>query len=260
MVIQTHMVPDVGHPGRERPLDVRVSQVCGVRYHEGTVGVDTPLCSCRTFSIGVCSTCGSPVCGDHSELSSGLRLCLQCLAERTDAEAVERTRAAEERARRQIERAATAAARAPEVLQRFLQEAGSRNWPLSVEIHDQPADLVKAARAAKSRATYGWDIGIQPQGWAARRRERATRPRPTRVVARGWKVGERSLGMSTDDGRAPETESFASVYFLTDGTQATCHVAPGGLIFHTGTAIVLTDAQLAVEVQRIAARAGIPLQ
>lgn len=41
------------------------------------------LCSCRTFAIGYCSDCDSPVCGDCSSVVDGQRVCRPCGGRRT---------------------------------------------------------------------------------------------------------------------------------------------------------------------------------
>jgi hypothetical protein len=40
------------------------------------------ICDCGTFAIGMCVQCGRPVCGDHSQLVDGRRICLACLGAR----------------------------------------------------------------------------------------------------------------------------------------------------------------------------------
>jgi hypothetical protein len=47
---------------------------CGFEY--GEVGPGAFLvCACRTVAIGLCAECGKAVCGFHSELCAGRRLC-----------------------------------------------------------------------------------------------------------------------------------------------------------------------------------------
>ena len=68
------MVPD--GRGGARPLEQSSTQPCGERYQEGVPPMahgDT--CECGTFAIGNCQECGTPVCGDHSGLFGGRRLC-----------------------------------------------------------------------------------------------------------------------------------------------------------------------------------------
>jgi hypothetical protein len=36
------------------------------------------MCSCGTFAIGRCTSCGAAVCGDHSLLHEGKRICGRC--------------------------------------------------------------------------------------------------------------------------------------------------------------------------------------
>ena len=57
---------------------VGVSQpaVCGKRFHSSSSATPgLPVCPCGTYSIGVCAECGGRVCGDHSGLVEGRRLC-----------------------------------------------------------------------------------------------------------------------------------------------------------------------------------------
>lgn len=42
------------------------------------------VCSCGTFAVGLCRDCGDPVCGDHSLMAGGQRVCLQCAQVRQD--------------------------------------------------------------------------------------------------------------------------------------------------------------------------------
>lgn len=48
---------------------------CGNRYRIKEEMIQTPLCDCGTFSIGQCSECKKYVCGIHSGLYNGNRLC-----------------------------------------------------------------------------------------------------------------------------------------------------------------------------------------
>lgn len=50
-------------------------RTCGHRIHISAGGPMTESCSCGTFAIGRCASCGASVCGDHSELYEGRRLC-----------------------------------------------------------------------------------------------------------------------------------------------------------------------------------------
>jgi hypothetical protein len=71
------VIPDpMGAPGATRPVADVVYRPCGVRYHEGS-GVVTATCACGTFGIGVCVECGKVICGDHSRMNGGQRLCIE---------------------------------------------------------------------------------------------------------------------------------------------------------------------------------------
>lgn len=83
------MVPDGGGPrgpGGEplamRPHTEYWNETCGHRYHEAAEGQigNTALCACGTYSIGVCTGCSAPVCGDCSAHREQRRLCRACLA------------------------------------------------------------------------------------------------------------------------------------------------------------------------------------
>ncbi len=65
-----------GPGGQMVPVPQVTSIRCGTRYPEGdaTTG-GLPLCGCGTFAIGVCSECGVAVCGPHSDMTFGVRLC-----------------------------------------------------------------------------------------------------------------------------------------------------------------------------------------
>lgn len=257
LVVQRHMVPDPGHPGRERPLEVEVPQPCANRYQEGgPAGIVLNLCPCGTFAIGRCATCGSALCGDHSLLSHGLRRCTRCLTDEAAAIASEKARAAAEGAGERRRQAADKAVKDAQRLQMFLRESAQRGWPCSVEIHESRSN-VKTARAANERSTFGWDRGVQPRGWAARRRERLTRPPMTPVVARGWKVGTRKS--KRDDGLGLAVTHEADVYLLTDGTRAICETRHDGAVMHRGSYTSFSDSLLAEAVYRLAAAAGISL-
>lgn len=65
-------------PEGPRHLPVDSHRVCGVRYHESDARAaagSLPVCGCGTFAVGVCADCQTPVCGDHSTLFEGRRLC-----------------------------------------------------------------------------------------------------------------------------------------------------------------------------------------
>lgn len=66
------------------PAVIRTEILCKVRYQERPAG-GSALCACSTFAIGLCSKCRAPVCGDHSRLVSGERLCQAHAAKASEA-------------------------------------------------------------------------------------------------------------------------------------------------------------------------------
>jgi len=70
--------------GRATPLqwffeDEWQTEDCGTRYHVGAPSESSVTCSCGTFAIGLCDSCGQAICGDHSELLGGKRNCAGCV-------------------------------------------------------------------------------------------------------------------------------------------------------------------------------------
>lgn len=98
-LVEEHTVvwrPMMGNPAQMEPHDEVMSRVCATRYHVGGP-ISTALCACGTFAIGICPQpeCGIPVCGDHSRLMDGQRLCLGH-ANSLEIEITRKARAAEE--------------------------------------------------------------------------------------------------------------------------------------------------------------------
>jgi hypothetical protein len=77
---------------------------CGLEFREAGPGAFL-LCACKTVAIGLCAACEEPVCGLHSELCAGRRMCeadnprLRAKAARTAA--AERSAATKKRAWRE---------------------------------------------------------------------------------------------------------------------------------------------------------------
>lgn len=59
---------------------------CGKRFFDpdfvGTGVAKARVCKCGTYSVGLCVSCRAEVCGQHSRLVEGSRLCDDCQAER----------------------------------------------------------------------------------------------------------------------------------------------------------------------------------
>jgi hypothetical protein len=95
----TQMMPAPGMPprlGMIAPVAMPIQRRCGRRYHERGLAseADMELCDCGTGMIGRCANDRQPVCGDHSALRGGKRICGECVAA-FDVE-VARTRRAQE--------------------------------------------------------------------------------------------------------------------------------------------------------------------
>lgn len=94
----TEYVPAPGVPPMfNQTVPVERSRVCANRYHEAdSQPSGAAQCACRTYAIGTCAQCDRPVCGDHSRMSDGSRVCLDCLTAQKEAkEQAERQRALE---------------------------------------------------------------------------------------------------------------------------------------------------------------------
>lgn len=140
--------PGFQRPGSGPPV-LYDTRVCGEHYVEAS---STPnnlgLCACNTSAIGYCSECRRPVCGTHSGLWDGRRLCdehyeVKAAAERaTDAQSeYERRRAfmadweaeQQEKARKEAEELAHEANSRRQVIQ-LLEELSRRGNPGSKRI------------------------------------------------------------------------------------------------------------------------------
>lgn len=139
---ETVMAPAPGAPphlGLLAPVTYPRQRVCAKQYHERSQQEDADMqyCACDTGAIGRCSRDHRPVCGFHSQLRDGKRLCNECVAEHDAAQARAAARAeleaAEAAARPELDkvRAAAAAARglpdpASQALLLQLLEQGAR--------------------------------------------------------------------------------------------------------------------------------------
>lgn len=75
-----------GPGGQMVPVPVR----CRHRFQSAPRGESVAACSCGLYSIGECSTCQAPFCGDHVRTVNGRRICSTCVASaRRDALAAE---------------------------------------------------------------------------------------------------------------------------------------------------------------------------
>jgi hypothetical protein len=71
-----------GGPGltnsRIGPPVIDTTTECGQEYQEGQSSGAALTCNCGTFAIGLCAEDGKPICGTHSALFHGRRLCSDC--------------------------------------------------------------------------------------------------------------------------------------------------------------------------------------
>ena len=160
-------VPDQARPGQMRPL---YGGACGHLWQDGS-GQGGPVChECGTFAVGRCPTCGVAVCGMHSWLMAGRRLC------RTDARAVQK--AEEDRkglvARHREEHAAAVAEvvrlrgevadRRLRELLRDLKAVGSPGLVDREQVTYEDRPFTKKRRPVVKRLDRAWPVG--PLVWA----------------------------------------------------------------------------------------------
>jgi hypothetical protein len=89
---------------------------------------NSPRCDCGTFAIGLCPQCGRAVCGDHSRLVAGARLCLDCYPQREREESAaerERQKAATRQAQASLDARNAAIQAISEPIERLLTAMGT---------------------------------------------------------------------------------------------------------------------------------------
>jgi len=136
------VVTEVGGPGLANPFagpDVIRQEhlvACGTEYQEGVASMEQ--CACGTFAIGRCAQCGAPICGSHSGLWDGRRLCERDLVE---ARTVGQARDREARLQRDAEAAEHAVRR---------REAWLAAARATLDESDDPAERIVRVVAALS--------------------------------------------------------------------------------------------------------------
>lgn len=145
-----------------------VEYLCGTRYQEGVQVESSRSCGCGTYSIGRCASCGEEVCGDHSVLRSGSRLCGECDGLRIHEASVQRVRD-EEAARIRRE------SRPPEDHQDRVSRcssgdmgAGQDKRPIDVDGAEIASVLIEAGVQSRSyrrpkKGFFGRELVVQ--GW-----------------------------------------------------------------------------------------------
>lgn len=140
-------------------------------------------CRCGTFSIGRCTECGAPVCGDHSGLFKGSRLCDKHLGAAEEAESARRRQAVEREVRESVERrirtwdawlaAAQRAVDGSEPVERAVRlvvELRRARWPLAEFASGAtlPSLLVPELSSAHVPGTRWWWSHDAVQAWFLR--------------------------------------------------------------------------------------------
>jgi hypothetical protein len=82
------------------PVDVPLYRVCGFKHQDGSGPRGTEQCSCGMYSVGACTRCGDPLCGNHLTYYGGKLLCPRHAAE---LERVSTARAEEQRMQARLE-------------------------------------------------------------------------------------------------------------------------------------------------------------
>lgn len=143
------MIPAPGTPpylGITVPDSVVRDRACGREYQEGASTTST-VCQCGTFAVGLCTECGAPACGLHSEMWQDRRVCI------ADAKRLAREREKADDARKAEERARR--------LERESRQArGERERLVSVlRSIDDPDDRFVAARCLRAQWSSGKPSG-----------------------------------------------------------------------------------------------------
>lgn len=258
---ETILAPQPGvppHLGQMIPQTVWRTRICGREYHEGAGATEaTQQCECGTYAIGACSSCGTPICGTHSALHDGRRLCLpefntaqeEAAAEqaRRDAAAVEERLAAQRNETLMFLRAIADAD------ERFFLAAmmgGGYQWHgLAIPTPDQLRELIAGASTvlagpSPDPSTWDWDAG-KVVAWL--RTRPTARPievteyelklgrfgRRKRVLTGrwdGWVIGRRSSG--DDDSHYRRTQTTWDICLLESGDIVEL-VNPGNAVIGT---------------------------
>lgn len=116
--------------------------------------VQPPLCTCGTIAVGQCQECKAWVCGDHSGISRGQRLCSEHYAADYEAEC-DRTVLAPQREE---------AAEVVRLLQTFVEVMRAAHVrPPKFELYENLSGPDKRGRATwkwKTHTKRGWPFGL----------------------------------------------------------------------------------------------------
>lgn len=76
LITETFEGPGSWNPQIGLPKAVQQQRPCDTTYVEPDAATPSlPACACGTFAVGMCTRCSTPVCGTHSGIIGGERLC-----------------------------------------------------------------------------------------------------------------------------------------------------------------------------------------
>lgn len=153
--------------------------------------IPQPTCSCGTYAIGVCASCGAPVCAHHSEVVGHRRMCLRELREERDAETelrkqwfVAQYQIGEEKVaaeRRQVEREQQVLLR---TVAAFLGAMAGAGFPGTVSVTVPPSLGIERAESALGDETGDSRPATSPAERPSRRLRRLAQQ--SRRKPRAW--------------------------------------------------------------------------
>ncbi len=236
------------------------SHVCGNRYQE--VDSQSPVqiaetCSCGTYAIGRCAECRRSICGDHSGIVGGSRLCGFCTASRDAA-----------RQKADDEAKAARLAEDESCITAFLAAAAEKGFPGTDDIYSAEQvisgrdrrKLLKAARADHARKVFGPSY----EGGRKRKSQKSTAELEREIsernreepLARGWRVRSNVVRLPQD--RGDDIVATHHTYLMTDGKVVTVRDDTGRSRFlvpgYSLRIKPITQAELAAAVRSLADR------
>jgi uncharacterized Zn finger protein (UPF0148 family) len=126
------------------PVAVPLYRTCGFKHQDGSGPRGTEQCSCGMYSVGACTRCGDPLCGNHLAYYGGKLLCPRHAAE--------------------LERASAARAEEQRIQARLQEEQRlARERAVDVEVDDSLPELAPPANpphlAHNSEPDPFWFLG-----------------------------------------------------------------------------------------------------
>ena len=124
--------------------------VCGHEYQEAAPagGDASAMCECGTFAIGQCAECSRPVCGSHSKLVDGRRLCEADVADHA---------------------AETQAAQRLDDLRKYRSAEEAMRERLILHLQSLPSEIHRAVARAAASDTLGYGYGVHDVGYGSHR-------------------------------------------------------------------------------------------